>query len=435
MSKIITASIIGTGARGRLAYGSRLLKFPEQIKVVAVADIDPIKLNLCGDEHGIPSEMRFNSAEELLKQPKLSDLLFICNQDRDHFHSAIPALERGYDIILEKPISPSLEECKKIAEKAAECGRKVLVCHVLRYTPFYSKLKELIDSKVIGDIVTVNAEEAVGYWHQAHSFVRGNWRNSNETSPMILAKCCHDMDILLWLLGKKCLKVSSFGSLRHFKPENAPEGSADRCCNCPEEVKAKCPYEVKKFYIDGPIGLKNGYYGWPRKVVMGKDPTIENVTEALKTGPYGRCVYKCDNDVVDNQIVNMLLEDNVTVNFTMSAFSADTDRSIRIRGTHGEIIGKWASDEIKLTVFGEEPIIFNPHNSSKKDGAGDTGGHGGGDIGLIKSIINLFGKGETSPSVTYIDKSIESHFVALAAENSRVNGGSVVDMKEWTERF
>ena len=435
MKKCINAVIVGTGARGRLAYGSRILKFPEYIKVVAVADVDPVRLNICGDEHGVAQNMRFNSADELLNQPKLADLMFICNQDRDHYASAIPALEKGYDIVLEKPISPSLAECKKIAEKAAECGRKVLVCHVLRYTPFYSKIKDIIDSGVIGKIVTVNAEEEVGYWHQAHSFVRGNWRNSDETSPMILAKCCHDMDILLWLIGKKCLKVSSFGSLFHFKPENAPDGSADRCCNCPEDIKAKCPYEVEKFYIDGPIGLKNGFYGWPRKVVQGVDPTIENVKEALRTGPYGRCAYKCDNNVVDNQVVNMLLEDNVTVNFTMSAFSANTDRSIRIRGTHGEIVGKWSSDEIKVTVFGEKTVSYNPHAIASKDGAGDTGGHGGGDMGLIKGIIGLFCEGNISKSVTFIDKSIESHFVALAAEESRVNNGQVVDIPQWMERF
>jgi len=435
MSKFITVSIIGAGARGRLSYGSRILKFSDKIKVVAVADIDPVKLNICADEHNISQEMRFLSAEDLLKQPKLSDLLFVCNQDRDHYASVIPALKKGYDIILEKPISPSLTECKKIAETAEKYGRKVLVCHVLRYTPFYSKIKELIDSKVIGDIVTINAEEAVGYWHQAHSFVRGNWRSSKETSPMILAKCCHDMDLLLWLTGKKCITISSFGSLRHFKKECAPEGSADRCCNCPDEIKKACPYEVTKFYIDGPIGLKNGYKGWPRKVVKGKDPTIENVTEELRTGPYGRCVYRCDNDVVDNQIVNMLLEDNVTINFTMSAFSANNDRSIRIRGTRGEVIGKWSTDEIVLTVFGQEPVTFSPHKSSNKDSTGDTGGHGGGDMGLIRSIIDLFGEGIANSSITYVDKSIESHFVALAAEDTRKNNGSIIDMKEWMDRF
>jgi len=431
---MITVAILGAGARGRNAYGLKFSKFPDDIKVVAVADLDAEKLRICGDDHNIPENMRFTSGEEMLKQPKLADVLFVCTQDRDHFGHTMAGLEKGYDIVLEKPISPSLEECKAIAEKAAELGRKVLVCHVLRYSAFYTKLKDLIDTNTIGELVTVNAEEEVGYWHQAHSFVRGNWRNSVESSPMILAKCCHDMDILLWLIGKKCLKVSSFGSLKHFTADNAPEGSADRCCNCPEEIKKNCIFEVEKFYIDGPIGIKNGYTGWPRKVVEGKDPTVENVTEALRTGPYGRCVYKCDNDVVDNQIVNMRLEDNVTVNFTMSAFSEKINRTIRIRGTKGEIVADWGSDEIKLTVFGKKPEIFHPNNDASA-GTGDTGGHGGGDMGLVKGVISLFANGIPSKSTTYIDKSIESHFVALAAEESRLNDGKVIDMEEWINKF
>ena len=435
MEKVLTIAIVGAGARGRNSYGTRLIPKKDQAKVVAVADIDPVRLKLAADEHDVPENMRFNSAEELFKQPKVADLAFICTQDRQHFEHAMAALEKGYDLIVEKPISPSLSECKKLAQKAEECGRKVLVCHVLRYTPFYKKLKDIIDSGVIGDICTVNAEEGVCYWHQAHSFVRGNWRNTDESSPMILAKCCHDMDILLWLIGKKCKKVSSFGSLKHFKPENAPAGAADRCCNCPDEVRSKCIYEVTKFYIDGPIGLKNGFYGWPRKVVKGADPTIENVTEALRTGPYGRCVYHCDNDVVDNQVVNMLLEDDITVNFTMSAFSATMDRTIRIRGTHGEILGYWADDTIKVTEFGKEPVIYNHDNMVDANGAGDTGGHGGGDSGLINAALDLFTKGIISKSITYIDKSIESHFVALAAEESRINSGESIDIDEWMNKF
>ena len=435
MSKVLTIAIVGTGARGRNSYGVRLLPRVDEAKVVAIADINPEKLKLTGDEHNVPLEMRFNSGEELLAQPKLADLIFICTQDRQHYAHAMAALEKGYDVILEKPISPSLKECKEIALKAQECGRKVLVCHVLRYTPFYKKLKDLIDSGVIGEVCTVNAEEGVGYWHQAHSFVRGNWRNSAESSPMILAKCCHDVDILLWLMGKKCVSVSSFGSLKHFKLENAPEGSADRCCNCPDEIKADCPYEVEKFYIDGPIGLKNGFYGWPRKVVNGINPTIENVTESLRTGPYGRCVYRCDNDVVDNQVVNMLLEDNITINFTMTAFSGKPDRSIKIRGTHGEIIGHWGGDTIEVIIFGKDRVVYHPQKSVTAEGTGDTGGHGGGDGGLINDALELFINGNASKSVTFIDKSIESHFVALAAEESRVNGGALVSMEDWTNKF
>ena len=286
MKTPITVAIAGLGNRGMYAYGSRILERNNKIKVVAAADTDSDRLALMAKNHNIPAENCFNSADELIAQPKLADLLFICTQDKDHYTEAIAALEKGYHLILEKPISPSLYECKQIAETAKKYDRQVLVCHVLRYTPFYTKLKEIIDSNIIGDIMTVNAEEGVGYWHQAHSFVRGNWRDSDESAPMILAKCCHDMDILLWLLDKKCKKLSSFGSLKHFKECNAPEGSADRCVNCPDSVRSKCPYDAIEFYLDGPRGIRNGAVNWPQKIVPVA-PNEENVMESLKTGPFG----------------------------------------------------------------------------------------------------------------------------------------------------
>lgn len=429
MNKPITVAIVGLGNRGMYAYGNRILDRSDEIKVVAAADVDAERLAFMAANHGISPENCFNSADELIAQPKLADLLFICTQDKDHHKEAIAALEKGYHLILEKPISPSLKECKEIAETAKKYDRQVLVCHVLRYTPFYAKLKEIIDSNVIGDIITVNAEECVGYWHQAHSFVRGNWRNTEESAPMILAKCCHDMDILLWLLDKKCKKLTSFGSLKHFKAEKAPAGASERCFDCPKEVRAKCPYDCEKFYLDGPRGIRNGQVNWPQKVVSVK-PTEENVTEALKTGRFGRCVYHCDNDVVDNQIVNMLLEDDITLNFTMSAFNPTIRRTIRIRGCFGEILGDMEGHTIKVTEFGKDPVVYDTQTAEST-----KGGHGGGDAGLIASVIDFFGYNKTSKAVTYIDKSIESHFVALAADYSRLNGGQLIDMEEWTNRF
>ena len=429
MNKPITVAIAGLGNRGMYAYGSRILQRSDEIKVVAAADVDEGRLQLMAKKHGIKKENCFNSADELIAQPKLADLLFICTQDKDHYKEAIAALEKGYHLILEKPISPSLKECKEIAETAKKYNRQVLVCHVLRYTPFYTKLKDIVDSGVIGDIMTVNAEECVGYWHQAHSFVRGNWRNSDESAPMILAKCCHDMDILLWLLDKKCKKVTSFGSLKHFKAENAPEGAADRCVNCPESVREKCPYDCIKFYLDGPRGIKNGAENWPQKIVSVA-PNVENVTEAITKGPFGRCVYHCDNNVVDNQIVNMLLEDDITLNFTMSAFNPTIRRTIRIRGCFGEILGDMEGHTITVTEYGKSPVVYDTQTEESK-----IGGHGGGDTGLISSIIDFFLYNKQSKSVTYIDKSVESHFVALAAEESRLNGGAVIDIDEWVNNF
>lgn len=434
MSKTVTVAVAGAGARGRNSYGNIILKMQDKIKVVAVADLIREKVDLMAKEHNISPDMCFDSAEEMLKKEKLADYMFICTQDRDHYGHAMKALEKGYHLLLEKPISPSLSECKEIAELANKKGLNVIVCHVLRYTPFYKQLKALIDKNVIGKIMTVNAEECVGYWHQAHSFVRGNWRNSDETSPMILAKCCHDMDILLWLLGKKCLKVSSFGSLNHFSSENAPEGAADRCLDCPETVRQNCPYDCAKLYLDGNRGARNGYKGWPTNT-LSTNPTEETVIAALKEGPYGRCVYKCDNNVVDNQIVNMLLEDNVTLNFTMSAFTSDIRRTLRIRGTMGEILGDMEAHTLKVTLFGKPTEIIDTSKISATALGGTGAGHGGGDSGILDSLISLFNGEDVSNSISSIDKSIESHFVALAAEESRKNMGAVIDMAEWTERF
>ena len=200
----LTVALAGLGSRGKDTYAKTAKLFPEKMKIVAIADIDPAKVAEVAREYDVPAQRCFSSAEELLAQDKLADLMFITTQDRQHVGHALPALKKGYDLLLEKPVSPKLEECRELLKTAQACGRKVVVCHVLRYTPFYTKLKEILDEGTIGDVVTVMGIENVGYWHQAHSFVRGNWRNSDQSSPMILQKCCHDMDILLWLTGKSC---------------------------------------------------------------------------------------------------------------------------------------------------------------------------------------------------------------------------------------
>ena len=235
----LKVAIAGLGHRGKdiYAYGSR--KFPDLIEIVAVADTDPERVKLVAKEFGIPKEGCFLSAEEMIAHDKLADAMFICTQDRQHVSQAIPALEKGYDLLLEKPISPDLEECRKIIQVAERCGRKVLVSHVLRYTVFYQELKKILDEKRIGEIISVQASENVGYWHQAHSFVRGNWKNSDITSPMILQKCCHDMDILTWLTGKTCWKLTSFGSTSYFKADKDKEGTPKRCTH-------GCPYQEER---------------------------------------------------------------------------------------------------------------------------------------------------------------------------------------------
>ena len=424
MQKPITVAIAGCGSRGKDTYAPLAERFPDKMKIVAAADIDPAKLEDVKNRYHVPAENCFASAEEMLAQPKLADVMFICTMDKQHVRQAIPALRLGYDLVLEKPISPDLDECREIIRVANECGRKVIVCHVLRYTPFYNKLKELLDSGVIGEIVNVNAFENVGYWHQAHSFVRGNWRNDQETSPMILQKSCHDMDILLWLTGKKLKSVSSYGNTYLFRADKAPEGSALRCQDC--KVRANCPFDAEKIYItDEATGVAHGHNGWPCDVVT-LHPTVESVREALKTGPYGRCVYHCDNNVVDHQIVNMEMEDGSTINFTMCAFTAKGGRFTRVMGTRGDIVADMAKNTIQINRFGEEPELIDVTKLTD-----DFAGHGGGDSRMVEEFLDHLITGE-APTIrtTSLERSIESHFAALAAEKSRKEGGRVVELSE-----
>lgn len=429
MSKKIRVAIAGLGSRGKDTYAKCAHRFSEEMEIVAIADIDPEKVREVREEYGVPEDMCFESAEKMLEQEKLADVMFICTMDRQHYGHAISALKKGYDLLLEKPISPELAECKEIAETASRLGRQVVVCHVLRYTPFYQKLKEVLDSGSIGEVVSIQAIENVGYWHQAHSFVRGNWRNKEMSSPMILQKCCHDMDILLWLAGKSCRAVSSFGSLRLFREDKAPEGAALRCIHCSPETKAACPFDAEKIYLTNEqTGVLAGNTDWPCNV-LDLNPTEESIRKALTEGPYGRCVYHCDNNVVDHQVVNLELEDDTTISFTMCAFSETIHRHIRIMGTQGEITGDMKNNTIEIISFGREPQVIDVNTL-----ADDFSGHGGGDNRLVKDILDLAGGSVTGrTALTSIEKSTESHFVALAAEESRVRGGEVIRLEDFVK--
>lgn len=423
MSKRLKVALAGLGSRGKDTYAPTAKLFPEKMEIVAIADIDPAKVEDVAKEYNVPKEMCFASAEELIAQDKLADVMFITTQDRQHVGHAIPALRKGYDLLLEKPISPDLDECREIVKVANECKRKVIVCHVLRYTPIYSKLKEVIDSGVAGDIVSVMSIENVGWWHQAHSFVRGNWRNSNVTSPMILQKCCHDMDLLLWLTGKTCQSVSSFGSTYLFNKEKAPEGAAHRCMDgC--KAKDNCPFDAEKIYLENKkIGVKNGHTQWPLDV-LALHPTVESITEAIKEGPYGRCVYHCDNNVVDHQVVNLNMTDGSTISHTMCAFTATGSRYAKIMGTRGEIIADMTENTIKITEFGKETETIDVTKL-----ATDFSGHGGGDNRMVEELLDMIIEGtEPNNRTTSVDKSVESHYCALAAEQSRLAGGAVIDL-------
>lgn len=421
MDKKLKIAIAGLGSRGKDTYAPAIAQYDSQAEITAIADIIPEKVEEVAKKYNVPEEMCFKSAEALLEKERLADILFICTQDKQHVPHALPALKKGYHILLEKPISPSLEECQEVLQAAKEYDRKVIVCHVLRYTPFYMKLKEILDSSVIGEIINLQAVENVGYFHQAHSFVRGNWRKEEETSPMILAKCCHDMDLILWLTGKTCEAVSSFGSLTYFRADKAPNGSAWRCLDgC--RVKEECPYDAEKIYISNEdTGIKSNKDPWPCNVLT-LHPDVKSVTKAIKEGPYGRCVFHCDNNVVDHQIVNMQMTDGCTVSFTMCGFTKDVSRYTRIFGSKGEIYADMSSNKITVTKFGKAPEVIDISQLST-----DFSGHGGGDVRMVKEFIDLVQTGsKPSSSITSLEVSVESHYVALAAEASRLNKGNPV---------
>ncbi len=424
MSKPVTFAICGCGARGLEAYAPYQLTHPEEMKVVAGADVRPERLELLRKRFGVPAGMCFPSDEALLAQPKLADVMIVSTQDRQHVSAALKALDKGYHILLEKPISPDLGQCRALQEKARETGRAVVVCHVLRYTKFYAVLEDLLRRGEIGKIETIDAIEHVAYWHQAHSFVRGNWRNSSETSPMILQKSCHDMDILRWLAGAPCLKVQSFGSLDYFKAENAPQGAAPRCldgCAC----KDACPYDAEKIYVTDPrTGIRGRGKGWPC-AVLASEPDEDKIYAALRTGPYGRCVFHCDNNVVDHQTVNLEFEGNIHATFTMTAFTQDCRRTIKVTGTLGEIEGDMAKNALTLRRFGRPEETFDLNEEG-----GQFSGHGGGDFGLMASFCRLIARGGGA-GLTGVDASVESHVMALAAEASRLDGGRTIALADF----
>lgn len=420
--KIVRIAIAGVGSRGKNAYGLELLNMKDRAKVVAVADIDPERLALAGDAHGVPKEMRFSSAEAMLAMPKLADAMLVCTQDRQHVPHAVEALKKGYDVMMEKPISPKLEDLQEITKVSRENGRRVVVCHVLRYTPFFQTIKKTIDSGVLGEVVSIQALENVRYWHQAHSFVRGNWRREEDTSPMILAKCCHDLDYLVWLCGRKCERVSSYGSLMYLKKSNAPEGAALRCTQgC--KAKESCPYDAEKIYLTNKdTGILCGNVEWPIDV-LAENPTEEKIRHAIETGPYGRCVFHCDNDVVDHQIVNMQMEGGASLSLTMSAFTSIGGRTIKVMGTLGDLWGDMHENRIRIGVFGKEPQVIDLGREEK-----DFAGHGGGDRLLMEQFVDLLQGKEPDGTITTLETSVESHLVALAAEKSRLENGESIEI-------
>ena len=405
--------LIGAGSRG-MTYGGWAVRNGHQI--TAVAELRPDRLRAAGDALHVPEEMRFTDGAELLAREKCADAAIIATMDRDHYGHVMLALDRGYDILLEKPISPAPAECLAIEEKANRLGRKITVCHVLRYTPFWGTIKEVLDSRELGKIVAIKHSENIGNFHMAHSFVRGNWRNDKLSSPIIMQKSCHDLDILLWLTGTHCTRVAAFGSLGYFRPENAPEGAADRCCDCAVQG---CRFRAKDVYL--PVLGQ-----WPADVVC-LEPTEEALDDALRTGPYGRCVYRCDNNVCDHMSVILDFEDGVTATFSLTAQTSQVYRHIHIMCQHGEIIADGEARTVTVRHFVTSPNdTFDTRTIHVRS---NGSGHGGGDAGIMEDFTSSLSCAG-SESRSSISRSVESHLMACAIEHSRLTG-TVVDMAEY----
>ncbi|MCC5875530.1 MAG: Gfo/Idh/MocA family oxidoreductase [Candidatus Sumerlaeia bacterium] len=407
--KTVEAILIGAGQRGHEAVGAFARRRPRELKFVAVAEPDEGRRNRFGDAHGIPGENRFADWREVVARPRLADLCFNTTMDKAHLESSLSLLDAGYHLFLEKPMADTPSGCLQIAEKAMEKKRLLQVCHPLRYSPFYTKVKELLDGGAIGRILSISMVENVAFWHFAHSYVRGNWRRVEDSGPTILTKCCHDMDAATWLVGEKVRDVSSYGSLRYFREENAPPGAPKRCTDgCP--VEESCPYFAPAFYL-GTAG-----FGWPISRGTVED-TQEARLKALKEGDYGRCVYKCDNTAVDNQGVVAEFADGTIFNFALVANSVSCFRTIRVIGTDGELNGKAEEREIRITRFSQgfaDEATHQVHNTAILDGA-----HGGGDTGVISNFLRCYREQDYDGMKASLEIALEGHLLAFAAEQSR----------------
>ena len=422
--KRLDVILIGGGDRGMRYTNIMKHHMPEQYNVIAVAEPIENRREFVRGVHSIPEDMCFTDWKPLLEKGKIADLCVIATMDRDHFAPAMKAIELGYDVLLEKPIAPTQEQCTALARAAKEKGVRVVICTVLRYSDVFRTLKRIIDEGKIGEIMSINHEECVGIIHQSHSFVRGNWGNVGRSSNMLLQKSCHDIDILQWLIGKKCKKVQSFGFLSYFTEKNAPEGAPEYCYQgCP--ASETCPFNAVKLYYDD---KENGWFrGAATKHVYHTD---EMVWEAITKTQYGKCVFRCDNDVVDHQTVSMLFEDNVTVTFSMNAFNPG-GRHIHIMGTKGEIRAALDSGS-PISVFNYEKNDYEVYDITGTDGV--VGGHGGGDEGLVATLYDYLTGEYNGNSIPDIRESYYNHSIVFALEKSREEG-TLVDFEEYFEEI
>ena len=405
----ITVAVVGAGARGQeyTAYG-RL--FPGTMRVVAVADVRADRRDRMGAAWGIPAARRFGDYRELLAAGRLADVLIVSLPDDLHYDAALTAMGLGYDLLLEKPMARTAEECRGLLRRQRETGVLVAVGHVLRYSPYFRALKRSVDDGLLGELVSIQHQEPVLYAHMAHSFVRGNWRSARQTTPMILAKCCHDMDILRWIAGRRCERVSAEGGLHLFRPDKAPPGAPARCTEgCPHE--ATCPYSALDIY------LRRRWFLY----VFDLDPRTareEEIRARLEASGYARCVYRCDNDQPDHIVAALRFEGGLTASFTMDAFTPWGGRRTRLMGTAGYVEGDGTTFAVYPFRTGRRLVWhFEPPAGRYSDS-----GHAGGDLALMRDLLRAVDARDASFLSSDLATSVESHLMAFACERSRLRG-------------
>lgn len=419
---------LGCGSRTR-TYLGLASELPELYQITALADPVAHRCEMVIDKafsEDRPHIRSFDSGKALLEEPKLADVLIIGTQDDYHYAPCKKALELGYDILLEKPIAQKLSQAIELSDLATSLGRRVDVCHVLRYTPFYQTIKKIIDSGELGDILTFNANEGVGAWHFAHSFTRGHWRNMAESTPMMLAKCCHDMDILYWLMGKKCRQIASFGELSHFRKESLSAPRPLRCTDWTGPV-GEDPYDARK-YATSPEARR-----WLAMVYDDAETASEEeIMEWLKTSPWGRDAYQCDNDQPDHQVLAMNFEGGLTGTFTMTAF--EQGRHIEIYGTKGRLrAGQFYKEHACSEISVTEHHTGTTRTVDLESPETGYAGHGGGDWGLVQA---LYGDMVTAPNAeamsSPLQSAVHSHIMSFASEHAR-RTGQVVSLEEFEQ--
>jgi predicted dehydrogenase len=408
LNRPITAITCGAGSRGN-TYGGYAANFPEQIIIVGVAEPIPIRNERYTKKHNIPEGNRFKTWEDVFKRPKFADAIIITMPDHLHYVPCMKAMEMGYDVLLEKPMAQTAQQCRDILAMTRKTGCIVAVCHVLRYSPYFIKMKKLIEEGAIGEVISIQHMEPIEHIHMSHSYVRGNWHDSKQTTPIILAKSCHDLDILRWMIGKKSKSIVAMGDLKWFRKENAPAGSTERCMNgC--AVESECPYSAMKIYYRE--------LGWLYVFDLPdeKEKQGDAILEYLHTTNYGRCVYRMENDQPDHFITSIQFDDNITASFSMEAHTSYSGRRTRVMGSMGDMVGDM--NELTVTDFRTEKSITLVPKAEDVENYKNSG-HGGGDWFLMRDFVMAVANQDPKYLTSTIDQSIESHLMGFAAEESR----------------